>query len=97
MSATFTTRLASPALSSGIDCETIERPTESLSDAVDEYARAFEQMAYLQRASARLILDALDKSFPPSNERTLVRERVLSTLAWYRKEIERWVSLQQES
>ncbi len=67
------------------------RETESFTAAVDEYAKAFEQLAYLQRASARLILDALDRSFPPSAERTQVRERVLNTLAWYRKEIERWL------
>ncbi len=95
MSATFTARLVDT--DELCDCPTVERPTESLSDAVEGYAQTFEQMAYLQRASARLILDALDRSFPPSNERTQVRERVLSTLAWYRKEIERWVSLQAES
>ncbi len=78
----------------------IARPSnarQSLAAAVDGYAQAFEDLAYFQRASARLILDALDRNFPPSNERTQVRERVLNTLAWYRKEIERWVSLQTET
>ncbi len=85
MSATFTT----PPL------ETEER-TASLYDAIDRYSQTYEELARLQRASARIILDALDRSFPPSSERTQVRERILNTLAWYRKEIERWVSEQPE-
>ncbi len=73
-----------------------ETKTDSLYDAIDRYAQTYDELARLQRASARIILDALDRSFPPSSERTHVRERVLNTLAWYRKEIERWVSEQTE-
>ncbi len=74
------------------------RPTGSLVEAVDEYAKARQELIYLQRASARMILDALDKHFPPSQERTQVRQRVLDTLAYYRKEVDRWASsLQAES
>ncbi len=66
--------------------------TESLVEAVDGYARANAELTYLQRASARMILDALDQHYPPSEDRTQVRQRVLDTLAYYAKEVERWAS-----
>ncbi len=72
--------------------------TASLIDAAVGYQDAVDQLAYLQRASARMALDALDKAFPPSVERSRVRERILDTLAWYTKEVNRWAcSLQAET
>ena len=82
---------------------TPQTPTNSLTEAVGgicnadsicdaEYAQAHTQLGYLQRASARMILDVLAQQFPPSEARTLVRTRVLDTLAYYAKEVERWAS-----
>ncbi len=72
--------------------------TESLIDAAVGYQQTRDELlAYLQRASARQALDALDKAFPPSVERSRVRERILDTLAWYTNEVNRWAcSLQAE-
>ncbi len=73
--------------------------TGSLIDAaVGSQQSRDELLAFLQRASARQTLDALDKNFPPSVERSRVRERILDTLAWYTKEVNRWaLSLQAET
>ncbi len=74
------------------------RETGSLAEAAEEYQHAFDELQYLHRASARMALDALDKQFPPSAERARVRTRILDTLAWYTKEVNRWAcSLQAET
>ncbi len=74
------------------------RETQSYTEAVAGYSDTYKSLVYLQRASARMVLDQLDKSYPPSSERSRVRQMLLDTLAWYTREVERWASsLQAES
>ncbi len=74
------------------------KETDSLIDAAVGYQLASDELAYLQRAAARIALNALDNAYPPSMERSRVRTRILDTLAWYSKEVNRWAcSLQAET
>ncbi|MFA4987968.1 MAG: hypothetical protein WC712_15420, partial [Candidatus Brocadiia bacterium] len=62
----------------------------SLMQTVDAYSEFYQQSRHMERATVRMILDALDTRFPPSVDRTAVREMVLKSIAWMRSEMERF-------
>lgn len=66
--------------------------TTGLVDAVDKFDRA-RRALYLQRAAQRMIMDEVDEHLERgTEEQRAIRKRVMDTIAWYRNEIEKWVT-----
>jgi hypothetical protein len=72
------------------------QPTTGLIATLDRYDADYRYLRHLERAAAKMVLDTLDTTIPPTKERDAVRQKLLDVLAWHRKEIIRWLASQSE-
>ena len=59
----------------------------SLVQATDNFLTNKAALNHRQRACAKMILEALEKNFPPSTSRDAVRQEILKKLVWFETEI----------
>ena len=71
--------------------------TNSLVEAfakLETTTEALRKLRQLERVAAKQILDSLDKAMPESVERSVLRRNILDTLAFYRRQMSKFLEEQ---